>query len=253
MKRMTILLLVLVLLLPMGAGAEFPDELALTVETKPTEAPKKAENILTSPALLVGEEGTLFKEDVSIGGTLYNAYKYPRCKRTDKFVEVYGKWMEQTGYQMSAVTIGEYSGYQLTDPSGLYAYLVPEYGNRMMLFIPDGITVGPLMLPNPADFCYSDLTPTDTPSSKGVSSSSLGVNFDLSGWSTTSTSLYFEAAHISSFDVESYIKELEKYGIYSEHIVSSYYSCSVNKPSKFIFVSKLSIRKCIISFWTKYS
>lgn len=163
MKRMMALLLALVLWLPVGAGAASLDELAGLMQGQ-TE---NNDPVLTSPAFLLGGEGALLLEDVAMGDQLYDAYGYPLCQDADAFAATYEKWMTLAGYEMTAVTINDYSAYQLTAPSGLCAYLIPRFSKAAVLFIPEGITVGPLVLPDPADYCSAAMAPTHDQADSG--------------------------------------------------------------------------------------
>lgn len=190
MKRMMALLLALVLWLPVGAGAASLDALAGLIQGQK----ENSDPVLTSPAFLLGGEGALLLEDVAMGDQLYDAYGYPLCQDADAFAATYEKWMELAGYEMTAVTINDYSAYQLTAPSGLCAYLIPRFSKAAVLFIPEGITVGPLVLLDPADYCSAAMAPTHDQADSGF------------------TWYFYQAEGLSNFDDSGYAQALREYG-----------------------------------------
>lgn len=160
-KQCFALLLVLVLVFVQHpATASSLGDIAASLQSKKTAA-----NVMPSPAYLLGAEGTLVSSDLDIGmgGTLFDAYAYPLAKDPDAFMETYLLWLAASGYTFTGSNmIDGYEAHVLMDTSGLCALIIPAFSTVTLLLIPEGITVGPLVLPDPVGYCSGSVSTYDS-------------------------------------------------------------------------------------------
>lgn len=192
-KCISILLILALSLLPLAASASSLGALSDTFKQQ-----KKCDNVMPSPAFLLGSEGVLASTDLALGDTLFDAYAYPLVESPSEFWQTYTLWLNNAGYTVEGpYTINEFEAYALVDTSGLFAFYIPEFSTASLMLIPAGLTVGPLVLPDPADYCTGSISTNKA--------NSLSDSDDA--W------LFFTPSEFNGFDHQAYTKALEsQYG-----------------------------------------
>lgn len=157
-KCISILLILALSLLPLAASASSLGALSDTFKQQ-----KKCDNVMPSPAFLLGSEGVLASTDLALGDTLFDAYAYPLVESPSEFWQTYTLWLNSAGYTVEGpYTIDGFEAYALVDTSGLFALFIPEFSTASLMLIPAGITVGPLVLPDPSDYCNGSISSYDS-------------------------------------------------------------------------------------------
>lgn len=157
-KCISILLVLALSLLPLVASASSLGALSDTFKQQ-----KKCDNVMPSPAFLLGAEGVLASTDLALGDTLFDAYAYPLVESPSEFWQTYTLWLNSAGYTVEGpYTIDEFEAYALVDTSGLFAFFIPEFSTASLMLIPAGLTVGPLVLPDLSDYCNGSISSYDS-------------------------------------------------------------------------------------------
>lgn len=192
-KSISFLLILVLLLVPLAASSSSLGELSDAIGQQVT-----CDNIMPSPAFLLGAEGVLASTDLSLGDTLFDAYAYPLVESPAEFWQTYTLWLNHSGYTVQGpYTIDSFEAYALVDASGLYAFFIPEFSTMSLMLIPAGLTVGPLVLPDPADYCTGSIS---------TYKSNRMLDSD-DAW------LFFSPSEYNGFDQKAYVLELEnEYG-----------------------------------------
>ena len=95
---------------------------------------------LPDPAEVTGKSGALYAADYAFADDyLCDAYIYEPVGSTLSFMDDYTVLCRKAGYSVTATLVDGQDGYSIQDGSGLYAMLVPEFGDQMLLLVQKGM------------------------------------------------------------------------------------------------------------------
>lgn len=134
MRRLTALLLSLVLFLPAAAGASGLGGLRDAVLSQ-------SGGSIPDPASLLGQEGELIRENYEfIEGYYFSAYLYPQPtnETTEDFLDHYEQLVEARGLEKQMTQIEGYDGLAVFVDDDHCAILIPDFDGKILLLVSNG-------------------------------------------------------------------------------------------------------------------
>ena len=112
---------------------------------------------LPDPAEVTGKSGMLYSADYAFADDyLCDAYTYEPAGSTLSFMDDYTVLCRKAGFSVTATLVDGLDGYSIQDGSGLYAMLVPEFGDQMLLLVQKGMNFELKKKVNYATCVYND-------------------------------------------------------------------------------------------------